>query len=226
MPRRNNRTSLQSRLANIVQRGMIPVEEMPGSSEWIARRKIDHSRSAYDEKESRDRFFENMTVEDQKKFKNLLPRCSPDPRWKKNEKIIDNINDWIDSNQWQFIEGGEYDGCWVNSKYPNQIFQGTSCAYTISKDRQELVEFPISSLEKDILGLACHFKINYNDLNYSICPNKWTHFDFTRKGRRQALRNKFREKKRDFMQKQQELKHLRLEEEKRLSKNDTLQYIN
>ena len=111
-------------------------------------------------------------------------------------------------------------------KYPNQIFQGTSCAYTISKDRQELVEFPISSLEKDILGLACHFKINYNDLNYSICPNKWTHFDFTRKGRRQALRNKFREKKRDFMQKQQELKHLRLEEEKRLSKNDTLQYIN
>ena len=206
MPKRNNRTSLESRLANMVPRGIIPVEEIPGSSEWLARRVTNNPRFIYDEQESRERFFENMTTEDQKKFKNLLPRCLPDPQWKKNEKIIDNINDWVDGAQWQFIEGGEYGGCWVNSKYPNQVFQGASCMYTVSKNRKELVEFPISSLEKDPLGLACHFKINYNELNYSICPNKWTQLDFTRKGREQVIRNKIREKKREFWKKKEELK--------------------
>ena len=100
-----------------------------------------------------------------------------------NESLIDDINRWVDGNGWQYIDGGEYDGSWVNPRYPNRIFTGTSRTLPITGGVSETVVFPIASNDEDPIGLACHIEVSNAGTRCNILPNKWTNYDSTRKGR-------------------------------------------
>ena len=232
MPR-NNSTSISARLANIVPRGRQLIENIPGSHEWCVKQAMEHPKPEYGES-NRAEFFERMTTEKAATYSKYLPLSGPILQRKRNEMMIDNIHNWITANQWQYIEGDDCNGYWVNSKYPNQIFHGASYSYTISRGEKDTIEFPVSSSENDPLGIACHYITDIDNLKTTICPNKWTKIDLTRKGRRQAVRNKIRAKKRAYWEKYQTIALIRNDEERRLalillknkSQLNNLKYVN
>jgi len=105
----------------------------------------------------------------------------------KNEKLVDNINAWIDGNGWQYVEGVEHDGCWVNPAYPKRVFAGEARAFQVSNGVMEMVEFPVSTHAKDPRGLACYIGLERFGLGASITPNKWLDYSTgTKRGRRDA----------------------------------------
>ena len=209
MPRRNNRESLESRLKKIIPRGKMHPEEIPGTFEWFALQKRNNVRSVYNEEVHRQGFFENMDTEEMHKFSKNLPHDLPLMIWKKNETLIDNINNWVDGNGWQYIDGGEFHGSWVNPRYPECIFQGAIKTYPVSGGVMENVEFPISSSDEDSQGLACHFETDSNTLQTYIVLNKWISYDTIRRGRRQSTYNKLCDKYRKRWEQFQEIEQIK-----------------
>jgi hypothetical protein len=189
MPRGNRKASLAVRLANIQPRGIVPPEEIPGSQTWILKKFLESTRLKYDAKAAQESFFDSYSVEEQAAYAQLIPHTISMGLESNNESLIDGINRWVDGNGWQYIDGGEYDGSWVNPCYPNRIFTGTSRTLPIRGGSSETVEFPVASNEEDPIGLACHFEVSDAGMKSNILPNKWTDYDSTRKGRLQARAN-------------------------------------
>jgi len=187
--RGNRKASLAVRLANIQPRGIIPEEKMPGTYAWSKQRDAESCRGQYNAKIARESFFANRSVAEIAEYAYKIPKTNPIRQESKNESIIDNVNQWIDGNGWQYIDGGEYDGSWVNPQYPNRIFSGSSRTLPIRGGVSETVLFPIANNEEDTIGLACHFEVSMAGTKCSILPNKWTNYDSTRKGRLQAKNN-------------------------------------
>ena len=189
MPRGNRKASLAIRLANIQPRGIVPPEEIPGSQTWILKKFLESTRLKYDAKAAQESFFASYSVEEQAAYAQLIPHTISMGLESNNESLIDGINRWVDGNGWQYIDGGEYDGSWVNPRYPNRIFTGTSRTLPIRGGSSETVEFPVASNEEDPIGLACHFEVSDAGMKSNILPNKWTDYDSTRKGRMQVRAN-------------------------------------
>jgi len=185
MPRGNRKANLSTRLAAIPKRGIVPQAEIPGSEEWSRLRAPAKLNTDFSES-----FFENYTHEERQHYlKYCIPRTVKTGATATNEVLIDNINRWVDGNGWQYIEGGEYDGSWVNPQYPNRIFEGNSMTLPITGDVSETVEFPVSSHEDDPIGLACHFRVSCAGTKREVLPNRWTEYDSTRRGRKQRRSN-------------------------------------
>ena len=189
MPRGNRKASLSNRLANIQPRGIIPPEEIPGSQTWLLKKNLESTRLKYDAKAAQESFFDSYSVEELAAYAKLIPHTISMGLESNNESLIDGINRWVDGNGWQYIDGGEYDGSWVNPRYPNRIFTGTSRTLPIRGGISETVEFPVATNEEDPMGLACHFEVSNAGMQSNILPNKWTNYDSTRKGRLQAKAN-------------------------------------
>ena len=189
MPRGNRKASLSNRLANIQPRGIIPPEEIPGSQTWLLKKFMESTRLKYDAKAAQESFFASYSFEELAAYAKLIPHTVPMGLESNNESLIDDINGWVDGSGWQYIDGGEYDGSWVNPRYPNRIFVGTSRTLPIRGGVSETVVFPISSNDEDPIGLACHFEVSNAGTRSNILPNKWTNYDSTRKGRLQARAN-------------------------------------
>ena len=190
MPRRGNRkASLASRLANIQPRGIVLPDEIPGSQTWLLKKNLESTRLKYDAKKAQESFFANYSVEELAAYAKLIPRTISMGLESNNESLIDGINRWVDGNGWQYIDGGEYNGSWVNPRYPNRIFTGTSRTLPIRGGISETVEFPVATNEEDPMGLACHFEVSNAGMQSNILPNKWTNYNSTRKGRLQAKTN-------------------------------------
>jgi len=189
MPRGNRKASLSERLANIQPRGIVPPGEIPGTKTWCYLRDLDSLGEKYNAQKAQESFFANYSVEELAAYAQLIPHTISMGLESNNESLIDNINRWIDGNGWQYIDGGEYDGSWVNPRYPNRIFIGTSRTLPIRGGVSETVVFPVASNDEDPIGLACHFEVSIAGTRNNILPNKWTNYDSTRKGRQQAKSN-------------------------------------
>jgi hypothetical protein len=189
MPRGNRNTSLAVRLANIQPRGIIPPEKIPGTKTWRYLREMDGLTVKYNAKKAQESFFANYSVEERAAYAKLIPHTVPMGLESNNESLIDDINRWVDGNGWQYIDGGEYNGSWVNPRYPNRIFVGTSRTLPIRGGVSETVVFPVASNDEDPIGLACHFEVSNIGTRSNILPNKWTNYDSTRKGRLQTRAN-------------------------------------
>jgi len=189
MPRGNRKASLSNRLANIQPRGIVPPEEIPGSQTWLLKKFMESTRLKYDAKAAQESFFDSYSVEELAAYAKLIPHTIQMGLELNNESLIDDINGWVDGSGWQYIDGGEYDGSWVNPRYPNRIFVGTSRTLPIRGGISETVEFPVATNEEDPMGLACHFEVSNAGMQSNILPNKWIDYDSTRKGRLQAKAN-------------------------------------
>ena len=189
MPRGNRNTSLAVRLSNIQPRGIIPPEKMPGTQAWRYLREMDSLTVKYNAKKAQESFFASYSFEELAAYAQLIPHTISMGLESNNESLIDGINRWVDGNGWQYIDGGEYDGSWVNPRYPNRIFTGTSRTLPIRGGVSETVMFPVASNDEDPIGLACHFEVSDAGMKSNILPNKWTDYDSTRKGRLQARAN-------------------------------------
>lgn len=189
MPRGNRKENLSTRLARLPNRGVVPESEIPGTSEWNHRNKsipINTDKMC-------ESFFEGYSHEERQHYlKNCIPRTVKHGKFSANERLIDNINRWIDENGWQYIEGGEYDGSWVNPQYPNRIFQGNAITLPITGGDCETVEFPVANHEEDTIGLALRFEVYCAGEKMNIIPNRWRSYDSSRKGRKQVRSNKRR----------------------------------
>lgn len=184
MPRRGNRkANLAERLANIQPRGIVPPAEIPGSQAWCYLRDLDSLSVKYNAQKAQENFFANYSIKEMAEYAQLIPRTVTIGLESNNESLIDDINRWVDGNGWQYIDGGEYDGSWVNPRYPNRIFAGTSRTLPITGGVSETVVFPVASNDEDPIGLACHFEVSIAGTRCNILPNKWTNYDSTRKGR-------------------------------------------
>jgi len=187
MPRRgNNKTSLSDRLSRMESSQLPPADEIPGTKEWRILNELKSLKVKYNAKKSRENFFENSSVEDRRIYSKNIPRTFETNS--NNETLIDNINEWVDGNGWQYIDGGEHNGSWVNPQYPNRIFKGVSSVIP-TRDGSETIEFPIAAMDEDLLGLACHYKVQNIGTKCKILPNKWTNHDSTHSGRLQLRHN-------------------------------------
>ena len=189
MPRGNRKASLTERLANLQPRGIIPPAEIPGTKTWSYLRDLDSLGGKYNAQRAQESFFANYSVKEIAAYAQLIPYTMSIGVESNNESLIDNINCWVDGNGWQYIDGGEYDGSWVNPRYPNRIFIGTSRTLPIRGGVSETVVFPVASNDEDPIGLACHFEVSIAGTRCNILPNKWTNYDSTRKGRLWAKYN-------------------------------------
>ena len=115
-------------------------------------------------------------------YRNGVIIAVDNPKFTRNMKELDNINFWTDENGWQYIEGGEFSGKWVNPNYPNMLFDGATITLPISSTSSETSEFPVSSFEDDPKGIA--LRVTTNNTSIVVRPNKWTHYDDTRCGRK------------------------------------------
>ena len=149
MPRRGNRkANLSERLANIQPRGIVPPGEIPGSQAWSCLRDLDSLAVKYDAQKAQESFFANYSVEELAAYaKTNSAHCSNGLE-SNNETLIDGINRWVDGNGWQYIDGGEYDGSWVNPRYPNRIFVGTSRTLPIRGGDSEQLNFQFQTMTK------------------------------------------------------------------------------
>lgn len=188
MTRRGNRkTSLADRLASIKNIPLKPSDEIPGTKEWRLLNELKSLKVKYNPKKARELFFENSSIENRREYNKCIPSFAK-KSYSNNERLIDQINEWVDGNGWQYINGGERNGSWVNPQYPNRIFNGVSSVIP-TNDGSETIEFPIANKEDDLLGLACHYKVYNSGKTCGILPNKWTYNDSTRNGRLQVRRN-------------------------------------
>jgi len=189
MSRGNRKAGLANRLANIQPRGIVPLVEIPGTKEWCYLRDTESGRVKYNAEKAQKSFFSSYSVQELAAYDQLIPRIISMSLESDNESLIDDINSWVDGNGWQYIDGGEYDGSWVNPSYPNRIFTGTSRTLPIRGGVSETVVFPVAIDDEDPIGLACHFEVSIAGTKSTILPNKWTNYDSTRKGRIQAKNN-------------------------------------
>ncbi len=186
MPRGNRKANLSTRLAAVPKRGIVPPQEIPGSTEWLHENKP----VRFDSTDLSETFFENYSHEERQHYlNNCIPRTVKNSKSVSNEYLIDNINRWVDGNGWQYIEGGEYDGSWVNPQYPNRIFKGNAITVPIRGGVYETAEFPVANHEDDTLGLACHYEVACAGTKMNILPNRWRSYDSTRRGRKQVRSN-------------------------------------
>ena len=179
MTRGNRKESLNTRLAALTPRGIQPVDKIPGTNEFH-RAKQNYS---YNEKVVQKRFFDSYTLDEEKAYALTIPTI-PNTNTV-NENIIDDINRLLDENGWEYIDGGEYNGGWVNSKYEYKIFKGTTCTLP-TRNGSETMEFPITSHEEDPLGLGFYYMVTNSGTKTSVLPNKWVKYDTTYRGRRQV----------------------------------------
>ena len=194
MPYGNKSQNLQTRLQKTTNLfGHREPHEIVGTKSW-ARVKNQTQNISYNAVKSQERFFEGMSHEDKMSFiKNKIPHSFPSDQFIKNTKLIDNINYWVDEHGWHYVEGGEFDGMWVNPTYPNKLFRGDRRTMQISPTTSETVEFPCSSFEEDPKGIALH--VSANNTHVNILPNKWTNVDDTRRGRKIIRQNKMRSRR-------------------------------
>jgi len=186
MPRGNRKENLSTRLANCPKRGVVPESEIPGTRKWNEQ----NVTVAFNSDKMSESFFEGYSHEERQHYlKNCIPRTVKHGKYIANESLLDNINRWVDGNGWQYIEGGEYDGCWVNPQYPNRIFQGNAITLPITGGDYETAEFPVASNEDDTMGLALHFEVYCAGSKMNILPNRWRNYDSTRRGRKQVRSN-------------------------------------
>ena len=183
-----SKASLSLRLTQLTPRGIVPPCEIPGAKEYVSLRNKEFN-VGYNAKKARECFFETFKADELIKYQQCIPLTESTGPETENEQLIDNINRWIDSCEWQYIESGTYGGSWVNVQYPDRIFSGASCSLPVSNGITETVEFPVESQEEDPLGLACHFESSLAGTKCTVRPNQWINYDSTRRGRLQARSN-------------------------------------
>lgn len=173
--------TLQARMQQVA---LTPVREphtIVGSKEWLYTK---NRGPNYNKEKEQERFFSTFTHEEKVEYFNTIPKAFCNAQKVKNGKFINNIIEEIYDNEWQYIEGGQHDGCWVHQAYPEQIFQGDVVTLECTQGPSD-VEFPVSALEDDIHGIAYHCNVNNTGFKKEILPNKWHNYDSTRKGKRQ-----------------------------------------
>lgn len=183
MPNGNKSITLQSRLQKAARSLPQESHNIVGSKEW-AYTQYRGNNIKYNPKKARESFFSAMNNEEKQKYLSTIPKKFTNSQKFKNEQFIDNISAWIDGNGWQYIEGGENHGNWVNPHYPNQMFKGGVSSLPVTNG-METVEYPISSFNDDPHGIACHIKISCAGSRKEVCPNKWTDILSTRRGKKQ-----------------------------------------
>ena len=197
MPYGNKSQTLQTRLQKTTnQFEHREPHEIVGTNSWTRIKNQTQYINGYNAAKSQERFFDGMSHEEKLDFtKNKIPHKFLGDQFAKNTKLIDNINFWVDENGWHYIEGGEYNGMWVNPTYPNKLFRGDRRTMQISPSTSETIEFPCSSFEEDPKGIALHVSVNNSGTGLEILPNKWTNMDDTRRGRKIVRQNKMRERR-------------------------------
>jgi hypothetical protein len=190
MARGNRKASLATRIAEMVANlptGPRPPEKIVGSAEWRNIKNIQNPNS-YNRKKAQESFFSTYSLEERKEYAKIIP-SRPTSSKRQNEVLIDTIHTWIDDNEWQYINGGEHHGSWVNPGYPNRLFSESSTTLLCSGNVSETAAFPVCAMEDDHLGLACHITCAMQGTKSTVKPNKWTSHDSTRTGRKQVRIN-------------------------------------
>ena len=190
MPTGNKSITLQNRLQQVAPSFSRDAHNIVGTKEWAFTKCHDEHFIKYNAEKAQESFFSSMSHEEKQEYLSKIPRAFADSQKLKNEQFIDNITAWIDGNGWQYIEGGEAHGSWINPHYPNQTFQGGGASLPVATclpvaNRVETVEFPLSPFEDDPHGIACHVIVNTAGSRKEIRPNKWTDLSSTRRGRKQ-----------------------------------------
>ena len=181
--RRGNRSmTLQARMQQIALAPPREACEIVGSKSWLYAKNRD-SNYKYNKDKAQESFFSTFSHQEKVKYLTSLPRAFANFQKAKNEKSINDIAEWVDECGWQYIEGGQHNGCWVHQRYPEQVFQGGVATLECRQGPLD-IEFPISDLENDIHGIAYHFASNNCGLKTTILSNKWHDYDSTRKGKR------------------------------------------
>lgn len=180
----NKSITLQNRLQQTSRSFSRDTHNIVGTKEWAFTKRSDRNVIKYNAEKARESFFSSMSHDEKQNYLSKIPRAFADSQKLKNEKFIDNITAWIDGNGWQYIEGREAHGSWINPHYPNQTFQGGMASLPVTNG-VETIEFPLSSFEDDPHGIACHVNACNSGLRKEIRPNKWTDMAATRRGRKQ-----------------------------------------
>jgi hypothetical protein len=179
--RRGNRSmTLQARMQQIALAPLREPQTIAGSKEWLCAK----NHSYYNKEKAQESFFSTFTHEEKVKHFNTLPKAFINVQKVENEKKINDILDWINECGWQYIEGGQHDGCWVHQSYPEQIFQGDVVTLECTQGPSD-IEFPVSTLEDDVHGIAYRCTSVNCGLKKEILSNKWHDHDSTRKGKLQ-----------------------------------------
>jgi hypothetical protein len=181
--------SLQTKLQKITPFMRREPEEIVGSNAWIRVK----TQSTYNASSEQKCFFDGMSHEDKMDYIKNIPCKFANPKYAKNMKELDNINFWTHDNGWQYIEGGEFNGKWVNPNYPNIIFNGKTITLPTSSTTSETSEFPVSSFEEDPKGIA--LRVTTNNTSMVVLPNKWTRYDYTRCGRKHIRHTRMYERR-------------------------------
>tara|TARA_R110002153_G_scaffold190135_1_gene342891 strand:- start:45 stop:782 length:738 start_codon:yes stop_codon:yes gene_type:complete len=158
--------------------------EIIGSTAWVRVKNKTCRINNYNASSAQKHFFEGMSHENKMNYINNIPHKFGNIKFATNIQELDNINFWTDENGWQYIEGGEFSDKWVNPNYPNMMFNGAKITLSISPTISETTTFPVSSLEDDPKGIALRFA-RHDNKSIMVIPNKWTHHDDTRRGRKQ-----------------------------------------
>ena len=86
-------------------------------------------------------------------------------------RLIDQIVNYTNSNEWSQISGGEEDKKWVNPRYDDKVFE---TGRIVEKATGDVIYFPISNMEDDPAGIAMHYKISPDGSSYTIYHNGFT----------------------------------------------------
>ena len=86
-------------------------------------------------------------------------------------RLIDQIVNYTNSNEWSQISGGEHDKKWVNPRYDDNVFE---TGRIVEKATGDVIYFPISNMEDDPAGIAMHYKISPDGSSYTIYHNGFT----------------------------------------------------
>jgi len=158
-----------------------------GSTEWA---KL-HSGDASGEIVTRNSMF--GTYKNRARYQNSSR--SPESMVR-NSAQIDEILDFIHSNGWQQIDGGQYHLKWINNThYKNKIFESGKI-YELATG--ETHYFPISDAVDDPEGVAMHYMIGGGGLIRTVHPNSWKTLPMTRSGKRRENTEKYRQKRRQI----------------------------
>lgn len=106
-----------------------------------------------------------------------------------NRKAVDDIINFTLDNNWQQLDGGEFNNRFINSKvYPDRMFD---YGKIVEFETNELHYFPVSNKEDDPEGIAFHHIVNIGGQYSTVHSNKWTSMENTRRGRREEKRQMY-----------------------------------
>jgi hypothetical protein len=194
MPYGNKSQTLQARLQQSPSSSMYrEPDEIVGSKSWICVKNATRNAQCYNASTEQNHFFDGMSHEEKTDYINNIPQKFINPKFSQNMNELDNINFWTDENGWQYIEGGEFNGKWVNPNYPNIMFNGRTITLPVSSTSSETSEFPVSSFEEDPKGIA--LRVTTNNTSMVVLPNKWTRYDDTRCGRKHIRHSRMYERR-------------------------------